>query len=537
MAAVFSMQGAGQFAAALIALITTVAFKDSFIDTSRTFDSCGTACQLAADRAWRIIVGFGAVPACFALYYRITIPETPRYTFDVAHDIERADADIKAYVNNDAEGNVDPVLQQRTKADQGHRLSEPSASWSDMRDYFSQWNHAKILIGTTFSWFFLDLAYYGLGLNASTVLNAIGYGTGPTLYHVLLHTATGNLVLVCAGSIPGYWLSVLTIDTIGRKPIQIFSFAILTIIFCIIGFLYKSLTKGSLLALYILAQIFFNFGPNTTTFIIPGECFPTRYRSTAHGLSAAMGKIGAIIAQVISQPLLTKGASRHCEGSACSPWLDHLMQIFALFMLCGTIVSFLVQETKGRTLEELAGEPNSSVDSVVSRRRGETFWGTWNVFGGGKPAGWSRQARSPGLGPRSPGIRGRRKGKRERVGIMTEREFLPRRVRNGGGKGDGSDNHRGHFSAESGETRETRETRNTRETRDTADRDREVEDYSQEFGQEERERDVSLGGVGYGLNGGVLSGWGAGWQVRRGNTRREERVESIQLMDVGRLLK
>ncbi|ESZ99546.1 phosphate:H+ symporter [Sclerotinia borealis F-4128] len=513
MAAVFSMQGAGQFAAALVALITTVAFKNSFINTSRTFDSCDPVCQLAADRAWRIIVGFGAVPACFAFYYRITIPETPRYTFDIARDIEKADADIKAYMNNDAEGRVDPVLQQKTKADLGQNLSQPSASWSDIGHYFSQWDHAKFLIGTTLSWFFLDLAYYGLGLNASTVLAAIGYGSGPTLYHILIHAATGNLVLVCAGSIPGYWLSVFTIDTIGRKPIQIFGFAILTLIFCIIGFLFNSLTRGALLALYILAQLFFNFGPNTTTFIIPGECFPTRYRSTGHGLSAASGKIGAIIAQVISQPLLAKGASPHCEGADCSPWLNHLMQIFALFMLCGTIVSFLVQETKGRTLEELAGEPNSSLDSIAPT--GTSFWARNNPFTGGKPAGFSRNLKkmtSPILIPKSPGTR----GKRERVGIMTSTELLPRKHND-----SPKISSRGHTRGGSGDTRETRETR--------------VEAYVHEVAEDER--NASLGGAGYGLNGGVLPGWGTGWQVQRGGLRGGERVESIQLMDVGKLLK
>jgi PHS family inorganic phosphate transporter-like MFS transporter len=147
------------------------------------------------------------------------------------------------------------------------------------------------------------------------------------------------------------------VDSLGRKPIQIGGFIILTLIFCIIGFGYNSLNKAALLALYILAQLFFNFGPNSTTFIIPGECFPTRYRSTCHGLSAASGKLGATIAQVIAQPLLRKGAAAGCKGSACSPWLDHLMQIFALFMFCGIFVSFLVPETKGLSLEVLAGEP------------------------------------------------------------------------------------------------------------------------------------------------------------------------------------
>lgn len=50
--------------------------------------------------------------------------------------------------------------------------------------------------------------------------------------------------------------------------------------------------------LYCLTNFFQNFGPNTTTFIVPGEAFPTRYRSTAHGISAASGKLGAIVAQV-----------------------------------------------------------------------------------------------------------------------------------------------------------------------------------------------------------------------------------------------
>ena len=94
-------------------------------------------------------------------------------------------------------------------------------------------------------------------------------------------------------------------------------------------------------------------GPNATTFIVPGECFPTRYRSTSHGISAASGKVGAIIAQTIFGPLRNRGAP---PGSTDSPWLDHVMEIFALFMLCGIFTTLLIPETKRKTLEELAGE-------------------------------------------------------------------------------------------------------------------------------------------------------------------------------------
>jgi PHS family inorganic phosphate transporter-like MFS transporter len=344
MAAVFSMQGFGQFFAAIVALIITTCFRKSF-STALSLSTCQGDCQLAADRSWRIIIGFGMLPAIFALYYRITIPETPRFTFDVAQNVETGYADIRAYIGPDAVAKGGFLSQDRT------------ASWSDFYAYFSTWRNGSVLFATMASWFLVDFAFCGLGLNNTTILAVVGYSSGSNVYKILFNAAVGNLILVCAGAIPGYLLSACMVDSLGRKPIQIGGFIILTLIFCIIGFGYNSPNKGALLVLYILAQLFFNFGPNSTTFIIPGECFPTRYRSTCHGLSAASGKLGATIAQVIAQPLLRKGAAAGCNGSACSPWLDHLMQIFALFMFCGIFVSFLVPETKGLSLEVLAGEP------------------------------------------------------------------------------------------------------------------------------------------------------------------------------------
>ncbi|KAI1259769.1 phosphate permease [Xylariaceae sp. FL1019] len=410
MAAVFSMQGIGQLTAAIVALSATAAFYNAF-GNAPDAAHCDYTCQTAADRCWRIIIGVGVVPGVFALYYRITIPETPRYTFEVAKDIEKGAADVKAYMASQSEGEVDEIKQARMKKVAAPALNVPSASWVDLRDYFSQWKHFKVLLGTTLSWFFLDLAFYGLSLNNQVILRAIGFSSNGTLYHTLFNGAVGTIILVVAGSLPGYWASVLLVDTIGRKTLQILGFSILTIVFSVIGFCYDRLNKGSLLALYVVANFFFNFGPNTTTFIIPGECFPTRYRSSGHGISAAAGKVGAIIAQFISSPLLEKGKVEGCVGSSCSPWLPKLMQIFALFMLSGLVVSFLLPETKGYTLEELAGEAPTSYNagrngSIVEKPR---KW--WNPFGGGRPAGF--------LYP-SQGNFGTGGG---RVGIMTSPEI------------------------------------------------------------------------------------------------------------------
>lgn len=107
-------------------------------------------CREAADRSWRIIVGFGAIPACLALYYRLTIPETPRYTFDIQHDVEKADADIRAYVD----GEYKSRRNSRTKAADAS-LNLPRASRQDALSYFGQRENFKVLIGSMMSWFFV----------------------------------------------------------------------------------------------------------------------------------------------------------------------------------------------------------------------------------------------------------------------------------------------------------------------------------------------------------------------------------------------
>jgi PHS family inorganic phosphate transporter-like MFS transporter len=351
MGSVFAMQGIGQFAAGIIALIVTVGFKES-LQTASSTATCGGVCGEAVDKMWRVIIGFGAVPGCIALYFRLTIPETPRYTFDVSRDVVKGGSDVKAYLGGQAEGVPDEIARVQTMRESAPQLEIPKASLGDFWRHYGQWKYGKVLLGTASSWFFLDVAFYGVGLNNSTILQSIGYGKGSDVYEFFYNIAVGNIILVCAGAIPGYWVTVATVDTIGRKPIQLVGFIILTIIFCIWGFAYHQIGTSGLLACYVITMFFFNFGPNSTTFIVPGECFPTRYRSTSHGISAASGKVGSIIAQVCIGTLRTRGATK----TNASPWLNHVMEIYALFMFCGIFSTLLIPETKRLTLEQLAGE-------------------------------------------------------------------------------------------------------------------------------------------------------------------------------------
>ena len=149
-------------------------------------------------------------------------------------------------------------------------------------------------------WFLLDIGYYGTNLNTSSVLKAIGYSTSTNgAYWSIWSTCLGQLIIALAGNVPGYFFSVVFIDRWGRKPIQIMGFVMLTICFALLGIFYEYLKNSNVtlfVVIYSIAQFFFNFGPNTTTFVYPAEVFPTAVRSSAHGISAASGKLGAIIA-------------------------------------------------------------------------------------------------------------------------------------------------------------------------------------------------------------------------------------------------
>lgn len=45
----------------------------------------------------------------------------------------------------------------------------------------------------------------------------------------------GNIILSVGGLIPGYYATLLLIDSWGRKPIQLMGFAILTVLYCCMG--------------------------------------------------------------------------------------------------------------------------------------------------------------------------------------------------------------------------------------------------------------------------------------------------------------
>lgn len=203
MAGVMAMQGFGSITASIVSLCVTTAFKKSLLNDPD---------HSAVDFLWRLIIGLGMVPGMFALWSRLTIPESPRFTLDVERNLEQAAANAE-FVQNGALatpsfpcyfwltislGKFDRLEEHRPSS----RVDVPIASRRDFRKYFSDWSNLKVLVGCAWSWFALDFAFYGLGLNPSIIFNAIGFGqsrsTDPNqhMYEGFFNTSVGNIMWV-----------------------------------------------------------------------------------------------------------------------------------------------------------------------------------------------------------------------------------------------------------------------------------------------------------------------------------------------------
>ena len=94
-----------------------------------------------------------------------------------------------------------------------------------------------------------------------------------------------------------------------------------------------------------MSYFFTEFGPNVTTFFYPAEIFPVTVRSSAHGMAAALGKVGAFIGAFAFPYLL---ATFHLPGA---------MAFAAVVSLIGLVLTFCtLPEPNQRSLEEISGE-------------------------------------------------------------------------------------------------------------------------------------------------------------------------------------
>nr|XP_043619041.1 probable inorganic phosphate transporter 1-9 [Erigeron canadensis] len=372
-AGVFSMQGFGILLSSVITMAVCSIFK-VFADKLTTPLQLPLWANTASvppesDVAWRLILMFGAIPAAMTYYWRMKMPETARFTALVEKNTLQAAKDMEKVLNVSLSSIREDVEMFSTPSsiyENVRMMSTPDtrAALSNTYPFFSREflrRHGRDLIAASTNWFLIDLVFYPLNLfQYHAFKGKMIHKSHMNIYDDAWQVAKFQALVAISSTIPGYFVTVYMIDYVGRVKIQAAGFLFMAVSLFTIA---KINTGGwgsdpgiGFIILYGLTFFFCNFGPNTTTFIVPAELFPARFRATCHGISGAVGKVGAIIGSIGF--IWTSRNSR--DGVS-----DTLKAMGGVCVLGFFVTYFFTRETKGRSLEK-----NENVDE---------FTGVWFV--------------------------------------------------------------------------------------------------------------------------------------------------------------
>nr|ACF84347.1 unknown [Zea mays] len=362
-AAVFAMQGFGILAGGIVTLVISAAFRAAYPSPAYRDDHF-TSTVPQADIVWRVIVMLGAAPALLTYYWRMKMPETARYTALVAKNAKQAAADMSKVLHTE-------IVDEQEKLD----AAEGANSFGLFSREFAR-RHGLHLVGTATTWFLLDIAFYSQNLFQKDIFTSINWipkaNTMSALEEVYRISRAQTLIALC-GTVPGYWFTVALIDVVGRFAIQLLGFFMMTVFMLGLAIPYHHWTTPGnhigFVVMYAFTFFFANFGPNSTTFIVPAEIFPARLRSTCHGISAASGKAGAIIgAFSFLYAAQNQDRSKTDAGYPAGIGVRNSLFVLAASNMLGFVLTFLVPESKGKSLEEMSGEAEDSEEEPVGAR-------------------------------------------------------------------------------------------------------------------------------------------------------------------------
>jgi len=349
---VFSTQGIGFLLCPIVVMILCAVNKDSTINFSNSTDG-GTA----------------APPnGCFK-YYTLKNHSAPNSTYSMmtsefGPDLMLENPNVTTYTGECSNGANDLnwrlalligalpgiLLLPFKVSETSNVVKDPtrkSTFWSDLgrREYWPK------LLGTAGGWFLFDIVFYGNSLFAPIVTKAIWSKDAD-----MATTASHNAIVFCI-ALPGYWVATLLMDKLGRKNIQMLGFTMMTVLFAILAFLLdkkeepKSVHHASaLLLLYGLTFFFANFGPNSTTFILPSETYPQEVRSSLNGFSAACGKLGAAIGSYGFKPL------------SVAYGIPVVLAICSAVSILGVLCTFFfVEDRRGKNMAENSSRIYSNI--------------------------------------------------------------------------------------------------------------------------------------------------------------------------------
>ena len=403
MASVFFMQPLGQILGNVVSLIVVAICRNNDPkNLTRTFD-----------QMWRWIIGIGVLPGVIGVLFRVAIPETPRFLLDIEDDPIKAEFDAtELFGDNVSDTELEDAawdVSARGSAVSGSRMDEAAlttqaewtvgaaptvtlnSSWTaskgDVVQYFWKERNWITLAGTMLAWLLLDFAFYGIGISSPKFL-AKTWGSldirgatpiwktsddpGVSDFDMFFNTSVHALLILNLGSFIGGVLMISLANKINRVSLQKYGFLALAALFIALGTIFMTTHQegAPAIVLYVIGQLFFNFGPNSTTYILPAELFPTRYRGTCHGLSAGAGKLGSILVQIFST-YYRLGSST--PGDAETERYGRVLIVFSAIMVFGAAVThFMVPDVqaKGKGVRRIWGGKSKTLEELAVGRAG-----------------------------------------------------------------------------------------------------------------------------------------------------------------------
>ena len=334
LAATFSTQGVGFVSVPIVALTTLLISGPNRLEF-----------------VWRFILGFGAIPGIVLMYLRYKSFRMEQKEQEQEHNRLNEEELSEGVRGRNDDVDVEQDTDRTSDAGTTTRMStnigieSEIASETAVRPTSNLWTAIKTedqlfmkLVGTAGTWFLFDVVFYGNTLFQPVVIKtAFGYDDGDDdgmdndEFSNLVKNIRDSMILSTI-ALPGYFVSIALI---GKrmclqhfqtpKYIQMQGFACMAILYTTISFTWDSLTQHHWLLVFLYGGTFFfsNYGPNTTTFMLPSITFSPECRSTLNGISAASGKAGALLGSLMFDPISNK------YGDATVMMLCALTSIFA----------------------------------------------------------------------------------------------------------------------------------------------------------------------------------------------------------------
>jgi MFS family permease len=273
---------------------------------------------------WRYTLLFGVVSAAYGVLARRIVPESPRWL------ASRGRLD-------EADQVVTEITGVASKT--GYYLAFAPAERGKVRELWSA-HRPRLFLGMALD-FSEAAGYYGL----FTAMSIVVFSSATGVVAVSDAALPVYFLIANVGALLGGVLVSFVLDRIGRRPTVTFSYVAAAASMLVVAGAAATGAAPVVLAAFTVAA-FFSTCAWVAAYPTFSELFPTHLRATGIGVSIGVGRIGAVIGQVLL------GAA---AGVFSVVWVFVLLAVFWLIgAIAGTVWWRHGVEAKGRNLEELA---------------------------------------------------------------------------------------------------------------------------------------------------------------------------------------